>query len=308
MGRYILKRLLQMIPVFFGTTFLIYLAVFTLPGDPVRALFGDRRPPDSVLNSIREQYGLDDPFVVQYLKYMGNLFQGNFGTTITGRPVLDVMAEAWPVTLRLALTAFVFVAVIGLLIGVLAGLRRGSPIDNLSLTSTTLLVSVPIFVIGFTAQLFLGVRWGVFPVAGIAEGWPQSYLLPGLVLGSTGFAYTARLTRTSLAESLRADYVRTATAKGLPRWRVVVRHALRNSLIPVVTLLGVEIGTLMSGAIVTETVFNIPGIGRAISRGIQNQEGSTVVGITTILVLIYIAATLLVDVVYGLLDPRIRHE
>ena len=308
MGRYVVRRLLQMIPVFFGTTFLLYLAVFLLPGDPVRALFGDRTPPPNVVEAIREEYGLNDPFLVQYGKYMANLFQGDFGVTLTGRDVLDVMAEAWPVTVRLALTAFFFVSVIGLVTGVLAGLRRGSAVDNLSLATTTLLVSVPIFVIGFTAQLLFGVRWPIFPVSGVAQGWPESYVLPGLVLASTGLAYTARLTRTSLVENLRTDYVRTATAKGLPRWRVVVRHALRNSLIPVVTLLGVEIGVLMSGAIVTETVFNLPGIGRAISRGIVNQEGSTVVGISTVLVLIYLVVTLLVDLLYALLDPRIRYE
>lgn len=308
MGRYVVRRLLQMIPVFFGTTFLLYLAVFLLPGDPVRALFGDRTPPPNVVEAIREEYGLNDPFLVQYGKYMANLFQGDFGVTLTGRDVLDVMAETWPVTVRLALTAFFFVSVIGLVTGVLAGLRRGSAVDNLSLATTTLLVSVPIFVIGFTAQLLFGVRWPIFPVSGVAQGWPESYVLPGLVLASTGLAYTARLTRTSLVENLRTDYVRTATAKGLPRWRVVVRHALRNSLIPVVTLLGVEIGVLMSGAIVTETVFNLPGIGRAISRGIVNQEGSTVVGISTVLVLIYLVVTLLVDLLYALLDPRIRYE
>ena len=308
MGRYVARRLLQMIPVFFGTTFLIFYAVFSLPGDPVRALFGDRRPPEAVLNAIRDKYGLDDPFLVQYAKYVSNLFQGDFGLTLQGRQVLDVITDAWPITLRLALTAFVLEILIGIVIGVFAGLRRGGPIDNSVLFLTTIVVSVPIFVIGFTAQLFVGVKWGILPVAGVSEGWPRSYLLPALVLASVSLAYVARLTRTSLVENLRSDYVRTAVAKGLSRRRTVVRHTLRNSLIPVVTYLGIDLGTLMGGAIVTESIFNIPGIGRQIFQGVQNQEGSLVVGITTLLVLVYLFSTLLVDLLYGLLDPRIRYE
>ncbi|MDP9417623.1 MAG: ABC transporter permease [Actinomycetota bacterium] len=310
MGRYVARRLLQMIPVFFGTTFLIFFAVFTLPGDPVRALFGDRRPPQEVIDAIREKYGLDDPFIVQYGKYMSNLFQGDFGVTLQGRDVLDVLSEAWPISIKLAVAAFAIEVIIGIVAGVLAGLRRGSFIDNLVLVSTTIVVSLPIFVIGFTVALLIGLplaRNGILPSSGVGGGW-RSYVLPGFVLASVSLAYLARLTRSSLSENLRSDYVRTATAKGLPRSRVVIRHTLRNSLIPVVTLLGVDLGVLMGGAIVTESIFNIPGIGRTIFQGIQNQEGSLVVGITTVLVLIYLFATLLVDVLYALLDPRIRYD
>ncbi len=310
MGRYIARRLLQMIPVFFGTTFLIFLAVFTLPGDPVRALFGDRRPPQEVIDAIRDKYGLDDPFIVQYAKYMWNLVQGDFGVTLQGRAVIDVLSEAWPISIRLALVAFAIEIGIGLVAGVLAGLRRGSFLDNLVLVSTTVVVSVPIFVIGFTVQLLVGVHLGglgFLPVSGVGDGW-LSYILPGVVLASVSLAYLARLTRSSLSENLRSDYVRTAVAKGLPRSRIVVRHTLRNSLIPVVTLLGVDLGVLMGGAIVTESIFNIPGVGRAIFQGVQNQEGSLVVGITTVLVIIYLFANLFVDLLYGYLDPRIRYE
>ena len=308
MGRYAARRILQIIPVFFGATFLIFAMVWALPGDPIRALSGDKPPPPAVYEQLRDQYNLDDPLIIQYLKYMAGLFQGDFGTSFRGQEVSAIMADAWPVTVQLALTAFFFEIVIGLSAGILAGLRKGSFIDNLVLISTTLVVSIPIFVLAFTAQLVFGVKLGWFPIAGVQNGWPTDYILPGLVLASVALAYLARLTRTSLVENLRSDYVRTAIAKGLPRRRVVGRHTLRNSLIPVVTLLGVDLGQLMSGAIVTEGVFNLPGIGQQIFRAVGNREGTIVVGISTALVLVFLFANLIVDILYGLLDPRIRYE
>jgi len=307
MWRYIVRRILLMIPVFFGATFLIYAAVFAIPGDPVRALFGDRQPPDSVINQIRAQYNLDDPLLVQYAKYIGNVFQGDLGIDFRGRPVTDIIATAFPTTLQLALTAFAFIVLIGFTAGIMAALWKGSFVDNLVRVSTIVLVAVPIFVLGYTAQLVFGVQLGWFPVAGDREGW-YSFILPGLVLAAGELAYISRLTRTSLVENLRADYVRTATSKGLTRGRVVVRHALRNSLIPVVTYLGITIGALMIGAIVTEGVFNLPGIGRAVFQAVQNQDNAVVVGIVTLLVIIFMVANLVVDILYAVLDPRIRYE
>jgi ABC-type dipeptide/oligopeptide/nickel transport system permease component len=307
MGRYIARRLLQVIPVFLGTTFLIFALVFAIPGDPIRALSGDKPISPSVYAELQDRYNLNDPFLVQYGKYMANLAQGDFGQSFRGREVTEILKERFPVTIKLALTAFFFEVFIGISAGVLAGLRRGSFMDNLVLISTTIVVSIPVFVLGFTAQIMLGVKLGWFPIAGLNEGW-KSYLLPAMVLAALSLAYVARLTRTSLVENLRSDYIRTAVAKGLPRKRVVGRHALRNSLIPVVTYLGIDLGALMGGAIVTEGIFNIPGIGQQVFISIRAQEGAVVVGITTALVLIYIAANLMVDVLYGVLDPRIRYE
>lgn len=307
MGRYVARRLLQTIPVFFGTTFLIFSLVFALPGDPIRALAGERPMSPAVYAELQDRYNLDDPLLVQYGKYMAGLAQGDFGQSFRGREVSEIMAERFPVTIKLALVAFVFELLVGIAAGVLAGLRRGSFMDNLVLISTTLIVSIPVFVLGFTAQLVLGVELGWFPIAGIRDGW-YSYLLPGLVLGAVSLAYVARLTRTSLVENMRADYVRTATAKGLARKRVVGRHALRNSLIPVVTYLGIDLGALMGGAIVTEGIFNIPGIGQQVFLSIRAQEGPVVVGIVTALVLVFIFANLIVDLLYAVLDPRIRYE
>lgn len=177
--------------------------------------------------------------------------------------------------------------------------------DNLVLVSTTFIVAIPVFVLGFVAQIMLGVELGWFPIAGIQQGW-FSYVLPSMVLGSLSLVYIARLTRTSLVENLRSDYIRTAEAKGLPRRRVVGRHAMRNSLIPVVTFLGVDLGALMGGAIITEGIFNIPGVGREVFLAIRGQEGAVVVGIVTAGILIFIVMNLIVDILYAVLDPRIR--
>ena len=307
MGRYVARRLLQFIPVFLGATLLIFILVWAIPGDPIAALAGDRYLPDSVREQIRDRYNLDDPLIVQYGKYMGGVLQGDFGDDFRGRPVSDLFAQRLPVTVRLALLAFGFEVVLGIIAGVVAGVRRGGFLDNLVLVSTLVVIAIPIFVLGFLAQLLLGVRFTWFPVSGIQRGI-HSYLLPAMVLGSVSLAYIARLTRTNLIENLRADYVRTATAKGLSRRRVVGIHSLRNSMIPVVTFLAVDLGALMGGAIITETIFNLPGIGRAVFEGVQRQEGTVVVGIVTFLVLVYMTANLLVDLLYAVLDPRIRYE
>jgi oligopeptide transport system permease protein len=306
-GRYVIKRLLETIPVFFGATFLIFAMVFALPGDPLRRLTGDKPLTPAVQRALEEEYNLNDSLPVQYGKYVTGLARGDFGQTFRGRPVVDVMVEKFPITARLALVAFAFEAILGLIAGLLAGLRKGSFIDNLVLVSTIVVVSVPVFVLGFLAQLLFGGELGWFPVAGIRNGF-QSYLMPGMVLGSLSLCYIARLLRASLGENLSADYVRTATAKGLTRARVVGRHTLRNSLIPIVTFLGVDLGFLMGGAIVTETIFNIPGVGREVFLAVRGQEGPLVVGIVTAGVLIFMFSNLIVDLLYGLLDPRIRYD
>lgn len=308
MWRYVVRRLLQAVPVFFGTTLLIYAMVFALPGDPIQALAGDKPVPENVLRTLRDRYNLNDPLLVQYAKYMWGLVQGDLGENYTGQSVSETLGGRWAVTARLALTAWIFELVIGIALGVWAGLRRGRLADTLVLGGTTLVIAVPVFVLGYIAQIVFGLHWQIFPTAGTRDGWPMSYLLPGIVLGSLGLSYVARLTRTSLAENLRADYVRTARAKGLSKARVIGRHTLRNSLIPVVTYLGVDFGNLMGGAIVTEGIFNLPGVGQQVFQSIQLKEGPVVVGAVTVLVLIFLLVNLVVDLLYGVLDPRIRYE
>lgn len=245
MGRYVARRLLLTIPVLIGASFLIFALVYALPGDPIRALGGDRPLSPAVAAQLREEFNLNDPLVVQYVKYLGGLLQGDLGTDFRGRAVLDTIAQRLPVTIRLTVVAIAIETVIGIIAGVLAGIRRNGFLDNLVLVSSTLIVSVPILVLAFVAQFALGLQLGWFPIAGVGDGW-YSFLLPGLVLAAGSLAYVARLTRTSVAENMRSDYVRTARAKGLPNRTVIVRHTLRNSLIPVVTFIGADIGTLMS--------------------------------------------------------------
>ncbi|MER7169277.1 ABC transporter permease [Micromonospora sp. NPDC000207] len=308
MGRYLLRRLLQLVPVFIGTTFLIYWLVWAVPGDPFAGKCGERRCPEQYVAFMTEKYQLDQPLLVQYANYMRNLLQGDFGETFGGRSVNDIIVAAYPNTLKLALVALAIEAIIGLTAGVLTGLRRNGFLDNLVLVSTMFLIALPIFVIGFVLQWLLGVQWGIVRPT-VSSSMPLSeLLLPGFVLGSASMAYIARLARTSIAENRRADYVRTAIAKGLPMRRVVGVHLLRNSLIPVVTLLGTDLGALMGGAIVTEGIFGINGIGQVVYRSITTKESATVVSIVVVLVLIYLLMNLLVDLLYAALDPRIRYE
>jgi oligopeptide transport system permease protein len=305
-GKYIIRRLLQMIPVIIGVTFIIYVSVFAL-GDPTVGRCGERPCSAGYIAKFRSDYNLDKPVIVQYLLYMGNLVQGDLGTNFYGNKVTDELAQRWPTTLKLGFMAVVIESVIGILAGVLAGIRRGKFVDNLVTVSTLFLISIPIFVIGSVAQLVFGVRLGWFPVTA-TQGTFYQLIMPAFVLASASLAYIARLMRANLAENLRADYVRTAKAKGLSNARTVGVHTLRNSLIPVVTYIGIDIGALMGGAIVTERIFNINGIGNFLYRSIRTKDGTSVVGTIVCLVLIYLLVNLLVDILYGFLDPRISHD
>jgi oligopeptide transport system permease protein len=308
MGRYAIRRLLQLIPVMLGTTFLINYMVWQLPGDPFAGRCGQRPCPDSYVSAMRAQFGLDQPMLVQYWHFLQNMLTGNLGVDFNQVPVADQLTAAWPITIRLALLAVVIEAVIGIGAGVLSGLKRGGFADNLVTISTLFLLSLPVFVTGFLLQWLLGVQLHVINPTVSDEAPIAELFVPALVLASINMAFTARLTRTSIVENLRADYVRTAVAKGLTNRRVVGIHLLRNSLVPVLTFLGTEIGSLMSGAIITEGIFNIHGIGGLLYRAITGQDFTIVVPVATLLVLVYLITNLLVDLLYGVLDPRIRYE
>lgn len=296
MGTYVLRRILQMIPVIVGTTFLIYWMVFSL-GDPTVGRCGERPCPQAYVDKIYEEYHLDDPLPVQYAKYMGNVVQGDLGTSFNGNKVSDQLASRYPTTVKLALIAIIFETLIGVSAGILAGLRRRSFWDTLIFVTTLVIISVPSFVLGSVAQLVFGVKLGWFPVTSTQGTWHQ-LLLPGFVLGSMSMAYIARLTRNSLVDNLSADFVRTAKAKGLSRRRIVGVHTFRNSLIPVVTFIGADIGALMGGAIVTERIYNIQGIGGYIYHSITTKDGTAVVGTITMLVLVFLVMNLIVDMLY----------
>lgn len=307
MLRYIGRRLLQTIPVFFGATFLIFAMVHLMPGDPVAALGGDKGLTEAAAARIREEYNLDKPFWLQYLLYLKGIFTLDFGKTFSGRPVTEALATAFPITIRLAVYALLIEAILGILFGVIAGVRRGGFFDSTVLVLSLVVISVPTFVIGFLMQFFLGMKWGLLPATATTISL-KSLTMPAIVLGATSLAYVIRLTRQSVSENVSADYVRTARAKGLKEGTVMTRHILRNSLIPVATFLGGDLGGLMGGAIITEGIFNINGVGGTLWQSIVRGEPATVVSFTTVLVMVYITANLLVDLLYAVLDPRIRYE
>ena len=308
MLRYIGRRLLQTIPVFFGATFLIFAMVYLMPGDPVAALGGDRGLTEAAAANIRAEYHLDQPFWMQYLLYLKGVFTLDFGKSFNQQPVIDVMARAFPVTMALAIYALAIESIFGITLGTIAGVRRGGWFDSTILVFSLLLISVPTFVLGFVLQFLLGIKLGILPVTASVSVDFASLTMPAMVLGGVSLAYVIRLTRQSVSENVSADYVRTARAKGLTNRAVMSRHILRNSLIPVATFLGGDLGALMGGAIITEGIFNINGVGGTLWQAIRLGEAPTVVSITTVLVLVYILANLVVDLLYAVLDPRIRYE
>jgi oligopeptide transport system permease protein len=304
---YIGKRLIQTIPVILGATFIIWALVFLRPGDPILGLFGDKPVSPAVKAAIEHQYHLDQNFFVQWLYFLKGIFTFNLGDDFRGQAISTQLENAFPVTVTLALMALLFEAVFGVVLGTIAGLRRNGWFDSTMLVITLIMLSIPIFVIGFVFQLVFGVKLDLAAVT-VGGDWTISKLiLPAIVLGIVDLAYTLRLTRTSVAENLSADHVRTARAKGLSPGLVVRNHVLRNSLIPVTTHLGVNVGGLMAGAVITEGIFNVPGVGNLAFRSIQQGQSTTVVSVVTVMVLVYVLMSLLVDLLYAVLDPRIRY-
>ncbi|MEU4693318.1 ABC transporter permease [Actinoplanes sp. NPDC023714] len=308
MFRYIVRRLLQMVLTFFGATFVVFALTFANQDDPLQALAGERPITESQRIALTERYHLNESFLTQYWYYMKGLLTGDLGKSLTGQNISDMLANAWPVTLKLSLIAIVIAATIAVTAGVYSAIKRGGLFDNVTLIATLVVLAMPIVVLAPLAQLVFGIKLGWFPPTATRDAGFYELLLPALVLGSLVIATELRVTRTSVVENLRADYVRTARAKGLTRRRVIWVHVLRNSLIPVVTLIGVDLGGLMSGAIVTEKIFNIPGVGFNIARAITTEDGPLVVGFVSVLVIIFLVVNLLVDLLYAALDPRIRYE
>ena len=307
MTRYVIRRLLQMVVVFFGATFLLFAALYLLPGDPTQALGSDRTLAPATVQAIRARY----PVYVQYVTYMKDIFKGDLGTSIQlNRPVSQLMRETIPWSIRLALSATLVEIVLGIVSGVISAVKRYSFLDTLSTVSTSVLVAIPVFWLGLMLQILFGLKFrGTFlglPISGVSDGW-RSYVLPSLTLASAVTAVTARLTRTTMLEVMRQDYIRTAAAKGLSSRAVVFKHALRNALIPVVTNIGLDFGTLIGGAILTETVFAWPGVGRQVYLAIISHDNPVIVGSTIVFVFAFMLVNLFVDISYAFLDPRIRY-
>jgi oligopeptide transport system permease protein len=304
--RYLIRRILIAIPVLLGTTLVIYAMAFALPGDPIDRLAGAHHISESTHRAITERYHLDDPFIVQYAEYVKGIAHGDLGETFTGQEVSTIIAERFPVTLRLTLGAFAIECVLGLIAAFVAALRRASFIDSLVLVSTLFLITIPAFVLAFTLQLMVGVKLRWLPVAGVQQGW-EGYVLPCLVLGIGSAAAIGRIARSNLLDNINSEQIKAATARGLPRRRVLLAHVLKNSLVPIVTILGLDLAALMGGAPITETIFNLPGLGQMLIIGVRTENGPIVVGLVTLAALIFIFTNLAVDIICAAIDPRIRY-
>ena len=320
MLKYILKRVFQFIPVFIGVTLILFAMRAIVPGDPVRMITGERAISPLVEAQIREAYHLDEPLYVQYVYYMQDLVQGDLGQSFQRhRPVTDIFIEKYPYTLRLAAAAIVVEIIVGIAAGMISAIKRYSFIDVLTTLSTSILVSMPVFWLGMLLQIFFGIKlkeWtgGAFylPISG--PGGPASpfadwvhLILPAITLASVSTAYAARIMRSQLLEVLSMDYIRTAVAKGLSSRAVLWKHAMKNAMIPVVTFIGIDLGVMMSGAILTETIFNWPGVGYEIFLAIGRRDWPIVMGGVVIIVVLVMIINLIVDISYAFLDPRIRY-
>jgi ABC-type dipeptide/oligopeptide/nickel transport system permease component len=309
---YIVRRLLLTVPTILGTSLLVFLILHLVPGDPASVIAGPAAPADVVAN-IRTQLGLDQPILVQYWRYLSSALHGDLGRSILSRrQVSDEVAGAFLNTLELVIAARVWSLLIGIPIGVLAAARRRSIFDKLSMVTALLGLSLPIFWIGLMAMWLFAVKLGWFPISG--RGGPmwtaaglQHLVLPALTLGGVQVPALARLTRSSLLEALNQDYVRTARAKGLVERLVVAKHALKNAMLPVVTVIGLQFAGLLGGAVVTETIFSWPGLGRLAVTAILTRDFPIVQGTILVSAVTFVTINLLTDFLYAVLDPRIKY-
>lgn len=330
MFRYITKRVIQFIPVFFGVTLALFLISNFMPGaDPIQMRFGERSPSPELKAQLIQEYGLDQPWYVQYGKYLAALspvkrvdgsleWTGpDLGTSIyTGRQVTDILSETYPYTIKLALVAICIEIVVGIGAGIISAVRQYSFADVFVTLTTSILVSLPVFWLGLMLQYIFGI-WlknltgGAFylPISGASGIFPSAayLILPGITLASVSTAYAARIMRSQLLEVTSQDYIRTARAKGLSGRQVLWHHSMKNALIPVVTFIGLDLGAMFAGAVLTETVFNWPGVGFTIARAIFQRDFPVVFGGVTVMLFAVMVINLLVDISYAFLDPRIRY-
>ncbi|GAB2585372.1 ABC transporter permease [Kribbella endophytica] len=307
MTRFVLRRILAAVPIGLIVTLGVFALVFAMPGDPLRELAGDKPIPAAVLAAKRAQFHLDQPFVVQYLLSMKDIFTGHFGTTFAGADIADQLRLRIPVTLKLATMSLALQWIAGILFGLYAGFRRNGLVDRMLLLSTLVVLAVPGLVLYFAGQYVFGVELKWLPVSGAADGWPMAYLLPAVCIAISGFAGMARLTRTSIVDTANADFVKTARAKGLGEQRILWRHVLPNALLPVVTLMGIDFAGIFAGAVLAESIFNLPGLGQFMFSAIRFKEGGVVVLLSTLAFVMFIVINLIVDIVYGAIDPRVRN-
>mgnify|MGYP001446312550 FL=1 len=305
MFRYIIRRLLLVIPVLIGISIFVFLIMHLTPGDPARLMLGESAPLEQ-LEQLREEMGLNDPLPVQYFRWLRKAMRLDFGRSLRSRKLVteEIMARL-PATAELAVLAVTISVLIGVPVGILSASKPNSLFDNVAMVGALSGIGMPAFWQGIMFILIFSVYLEWFPSSGRMGGW-EYYILPAFTLGTRSMASIARMTRSSMLEVLQQDFIRTATAKGLARFRVIFVHALRNAMIPVVTMIGLQFGGLMAGAVLTETIFAWPGIGRLVVEAINNKDFPLVQGTIMTFALVYALVNLIVDVLYAFLDPRLR--
>ncbi|MCI9350000.1 MAG: ABC transporter permease [Oscillibacter sp.] len=306
MYKFVLKRLVMLIPVLLGVSFIVFSILSFTPGDPVEMRLGDNYS-EEAYQAMKEEMGLNDPFLLRYVKYIGNAVRGDFGNSYrTSQPVLNELAARLPNTILLSAAAMLFAVLLGIPLGVISATHQYSAVDNISMIGALFGVSMPNFWLGLMLIVIFaaGLRW--FPSSGF-EDW-ASIVLPAVTLSVNSLAMITRMTRSSMLETIRQDYIRTARAKGLKEGVIVIKHALRNAMIPIVTTVGLQFGFSLGGAVLVETVFAWPGIGRLLVECIKLKDTPVVVACVLVLATMFTVINLCIDILYAFLDPRIRAQ
>lgn len=333
MTKYLARRLIESIPVIIGVSVLVFMLLHLIPGDPATTILGERATPENV-EALRERLGLNKPLYEQYFIWAGNMLQGDLGYTVRGNiPVANEISSRFPATIELALAALIVAVIVGVPIGILSAIKRNSILDTASMFGALFGVSIPIFVLGLLLIFLIGVELQWLPfvgrldnsvrfervtglhlvdalLAGNLSGFKNALehlILPAITLATIPLAIIARITRSAMLEVLNQDYIRTARAKGMRERNVVMQHAFRNAMLPVVTIIGLQLGRLLSGAVLTETIYSWPGVGKWLFDSIIARDYPIVQSMTLVIALIFIAVNLFVDLLYALIDPRIRY-
>ena len=305
MLKYIIRRIIAMIPVVIGITFLVFMIMQLAPGDPVQMILGDNASPEAV-EAMRDEMGLNDNVLVQYGRYLVNLVQGDMGTSyVNKRPVADEVFSRVPATFKLAAVAAVVSIVIAIPLGILAAIKQNTLFDHSSMVVSLIGISMPAFWLALMLMLLFSLKLGWLPAQGAKDGW-KSYVLPSIAIGFMQMAAIARTTRSSMLETIRQDYIRTARSKGITEREVIFHHSFRNALIPTVTIVGVQLGGLLGGAVLTETVFAWPGLGRLVVQAVNGRDVPVVLGCIVVLSVGFSIVNLVVDLLYGFIEPRVR--
>ncbi len=290
----------------FGVIIITFILMYVIPGDPVVSMVGERYSEETI-QRLREEMHLNDPMPIQFIRYVGNILQGDFGKSfITGEPVTTAIMEKFPNTMMLAVVAMIFAVLIGVSLGMISSISPGSILDRGIMILALAGISAPVFWVGLILVLVVGVMLQWLPPTGF--GGIEYIILPALTLGLRSAAYLARLTRSTMLEVLSQDYIRTARSKGLPEWKVFLKHAFPNTLIPVITVIGTDFGSYLSGAVLTESIFGWPGIGRLALEAILKRDFPVIQGTVLFMAVMFVMVNVIVDLLYGVIDPRIRME